>query len=236
MRVKRIENEINRTIIESNQVPDSVLDKARREMRNSSTPTIAVQMKKYYKHKLDFIVVSLAFICVLLIAITTLLSLKGNSNGGAGDSITDGLGFGDNNYGDDTFQVYLYHELTKESISSVGAYNRKYNTKFTFLKNLEVLDSYYYAKENTFVMLEENYQFQDRQLNLKIMNKNVDIYYDHNVITYPIIAEFDTHYYWYYHQDDHMYLLIVDNQIAYHFSFSYFENYEEIVRLFYKNC
>lgn len=235
MRVKRIEKEINRTIIEANQVPDFVLDKARREIQNS-TPTIYVQ-NGCYKHKFKPITIAMACIAILLIVITSITLALNSDSRGPNDNVTNGVKepVGDSGPGITIEKITChYNDLTKQEYSSIDDIVNEYHIPVRSIRYLDVINTALFLLDGKPVLVEENYYFKGKLLNYKIVN------YQYTVIFNEELSFSEPNYigslpYYVARKDDMVYLKTKSGGNVYYLSCQYYDNYKEIIDYFWEN-
>lgn len=237
MRVKRIEKEINRTIIESNQVPDFVLDKARREIQNS-TPTIYVQ-NRCYKHKFKPISIMMACFGVLLIVITSIMvALCSGSDGGLKDNLTDGIKDPATSSGPGTSVEKItchYNDLIKQEYSSMDDIVDDYHIQARSIRYLDVIDTALYLLDGKPVLVEENYYFKGKLLNYKIVNYKYNVIFNEE-LSFSEPINVDSLSYRVARKDDMVYLKTKSAGNDYYLSCQYYDDYEEIMQYFWENA
>lgn len=163
MRTSKIENKINRMIIEDSEVPDSVLDMAREKMRSNA---VKYQIRTYSKKIMWMKIALIVLFCLWIptIGIVTYQEIIVKSS----------------------LPTYDYSSLVSESIQSVEWYNETYDKNFLWVEDLPILESYQLKdKKGKLVLLEEHYQDGNHEVVLYIQkNGSYEINYNFDINTF----------------------------------------------------
>ena len=169
MRTKKIEKQINKIINEADQVPNYVLNQAKTCIKWNQK-----QEKNYpIFRRFSFRMVAIAVAFILLIFVVSPIVIV--------EMQEEPTRYGDSGNRDEI----RYSSLDKEEISSIEQYNLKHHTNYFSFKDLEIESSYLLTSSSIedFIMLEENYTYQDGKIYLYVHSsqyilKSDSLFYD----------------------------------------------------------